>query len=316
MSPHARPFRFGVEMKAPFEGRTWADSARELERMGYSTLYVPDHFHSGFGPIAAMATALAATERLCVAPLVMAVDFRHPAVLAKEMATLDVLFPGRVEVGLGAGYNPLDYSRAGIPMAPAGTRVRRLEEYVAALRLLFTGDEVSFHGHEYRMEAITGTPLPATPGGPRLLVAGGGPRLLRFAGAHADIVGVNPSTAAGRDRPATFVDALAPAIDAKVETVRLAAGDRWASLELNAWVANAAVVSGRSEAEEAVAGLARFAGVGVDDVLGSPIVLVGTEEDLAAQLHARRARWGYSSVCLPQAQAAPFAPLVQALSGT
>ena len=154
MSPHEQPFRFGVEMKGPFDGRSWADSARELEALGYSTLFVPDHFHSGYGPITAMATALAATTTLCVAPLVMAVDFRHPAVLAKEIATLDAMFPGRVELGVGAGYNPLDYSRSGIRMDPPGVRVSRLEEYVQVLRLLFSGEEVSFAGADFQLEAI------------------------------------------------------------------------------------------------------------------------------------------------------------------
>ncbi len=216
MSPHDRPFRFGVEMKGPLEGRSWADTAREVEALGYSTLFVPDHFHSGLGPITAMATALAATTSLTVAPLVMACDFRHPAVLAKEIASIDLMFPGRVELGLGAGYNPLDYSRSGIRMDPPGRRVSRLMEYVRVLRLLFSGELVSFDGEEYQLQEIEGTPLPATPGGPKILVAGGGPRLLRFAGAEADIVGVNPSTAAGRDNAGTFRDALPAAIDAKV----------------------------------------------------------------------------------------------------
>ena len=313
MSPHTRPLRFGVEMKEPFEGRTWADSARELEGLGYSTLFVPDHFHSGYGPITAMATALAATTTLCVAPLVMAADFRHPAVLAKEMATLDAMFPGRVEVGLGAGYNPLDYSRSGIRMDPPGRRVSRLIEYVQVLRLLFSGETISFDGAEFQMADITGTPLPATPGGPRILMAGGGPRLLRAAGELADIVGVNPSTAAGRDNPETFRDALPSSIDTKVALLREAAGERWPDLELNAWVSMAAITD---DPHEAVEGLARFAGVSTDDVLGSPIVLIGSQDDVADRLRERRDRWGYSYVCLTQENAHPFAPLVAALTGT
>ena len=313
MSPHTRPLRFGVEMKEPFEGRTWADSARELEGLGYSTLFVPDHFHSGYGPITAMATALAATTTLCVAPLVMAADFRHPAVLAKEMATLDAMFPGRVEVGLGAGYNPLDYSRSGIRMDPPGRRVSRLIEYVQVLRLLFSGETISFDGAEFQMADITGTPLPATPGGPRILMAGGGPRLLRAAGELADIVGVNPSTAAGRDNPETFRDALPSSIDTKVALLREAAGERWPDLELNAWVSMAAITD---DPHEAVEGLARFAGVSTDDVLGSPIVLIGSQDDVADRLRERRDRWGYSYVCLTQEKAHLFAPLVAALTGT
>jgi probable F420-dependent oxidoreductase len=300
-------------MKDSFEGRTWADSAREIEDRGYSTLFVPDHFHSGMGPIAAMATALAATDSLCVAPLVMAVDFRHPAVLAKEMATLDSLFPGRVELGVGAGYNPLDYSRSGIRLDPPGQRVSRLIEYVQVLRLLFSGELVSFAGTEYQLHQIEGNPLPVTPGGPPILVAGGGPRLLRFAGEAADIVGVNPSTAAGRNDPATFRDALAESIDSKVALVRAAAGERWPDLELNAWVSTARVTD---DPHGTVGELARFANVSTDEVLSSPIVLVGSLSAIADRLRERRDRWGYSYVCLAQGDAAPFDPVVASLTGT
>ncbi len=95
---HPRRFRFGVEMVGPFDGLTWAESARELEQLGYSTLFVPDHLHEGLGPITAMATAVAATTSLVVAPMVFATDFRHPAVLARELASIDLLSDGRLEV--------------------------------------------------------------------------------------------------------------------------------------------------------------------------------------------------------------------------
>ena len=129
-----RPFRFGVEMMAPFPGSSWADSARELEALGYSTLFVPDHFDEGYGPISAMATAAVATTTLHVAAAVMAADFRHPAVLARELATIDQLSQGRLEVGLGAGYQVNDYAGSGIAMDPPGVRVDRLIEYVAVLQ--------------------------------------------------------------------------------------------------------------------------------------------------------------------------------------
>src|SRR6201995_281727 len=101
-SPH--PFRFGVEMMEPFEGMTWAESARELEALGYSTLFAPDHVDEGLGPIAAMAAAAVATTELTVATAVFAADFRHPAVLARELAAIDVLSDERLEVGHRAGH--------------------------------------------------------------------------------------------------------------------------------------------------------------------------------------------------------------------
>jgi len=312
MQAHPRRFRFGVEMGAPFDGMSWAESARAVESLGYSTLFVPDHLHSPMGPIAAMTAAAVATTTLHVAPLVLACDFRNPAVLAKELATVDVLSGGRLEVGLGAGYNPLDYSRSGVTMDAPGVRVSRLIEHTRVLRGLFAGGETTFEGEHYRIEALDGTPTPVKPGGPPIIVAGGGARLLRFAAAEADIVGVNPSTAAGRESVATARDALPTSIDAKFALVREAAGGRFDGLEFNAWLSFAAIT-------DDAAGLAghlapRFEATAAD-VLDSPIMLVGTLDEMAAQLERRRDRWGYSYTVVPPSQAYALAPLVARLSG-
>jgi probable F420-dependent oxidoreductase len=141
-----RAFRFGVEMMAPFGGLTWAESAREIESLGYSTLFVPDHLDEGYGPITAMATAAAATTTLRVAPAVLAADFRHPAVLARELASIDQLSEGRLEVGIGAGYQVNDYAGAGLAMDPPGTRVARMIEHVTVLRGLFADGPFDFAG--------------------------------------------------------------------------------------------------------------------------------------------------------------------------
>src|SRR6185312_13283187 len=220
------PFRFGVEMMEPFSGMTWAESARELESLGYSTLFAPDHFDEGLGPIAAMATAAAATSELTVATAVFAADFRHPAVLARELASLDILSGGRLEVGLGAGYQVNDYRAAGITMDPPKARVDRLIEYVAVLRGLFADGEFSYAGEHFTIDRLDGTPHPVTPGGPPIFVAGGGPRMLRFAARHADIVGVNPSLPTSEKRAEAARDGVATRIDDKFALVREAAGDR------------------------------------------------------------------------------------------
>src|SRR6195952_41468 len=200
MSGSRHPFRFGVEMMEPFAGMTWAESARELEELGYSTLFAPDHFDEGPGPITAMAAAAAATTELRVATAVFAADFRNPAVLARELAAIDVLSEGRLEVGLGAGYQVNDYRASGIPMDPPKVRVDRLIEYVAVLRGLFAEGPFSFDGEHFQIDSVDGTPHPFTPGGPPIFVAGGGPRIDRFAARHADIVGVNPSPPAREPR--------------------------------------------------------------------------------------------------------------------
>jgi probable F420-dependent oxidoreductase len=310
MNGPLRPFRFGVEMMAPFAGMTWADSARELEALGYSALHAPDHFDEGLGPIAAMASAAAATRSLVVATAVLAADFRHPAVLARELAAIDVLSAGRLEVGLGAGYNVDDYRWSGIAMGPPKVRVDRLEEYVAVLRGLFADGPFSFHGDHFHIDALDGTPRPHTPGGPPILIAGGGPRMLRFAARHADIVGVNPSLPTSEKRAEAARDGVAARIDEKFALIREAAGARYADLEFHGWLRHAEVTD---DGHGAAARIATATGLTETDVLESPFVLVGSVEEIAERLEARRVRWGYSYYTVQQPAAREFAAVVAAL---
>jgi len=312
VAAHPRRFRFGVEMMEPFAGTTWVESAQRLESLGYSTLFVPDHMHEGYGPLVAMTAAAMATSSLVVAPMVFACDFRNPAVLARELASIDVLSEGRLEIGLGAGYNPLDYSRSGITMDRPGVRVDRLIEHVAVLRGLFAPGPFSFTGEHYRIEDLDGTPKPHRPGGPPIIIAGGGKRLLTFAATAADIIGVNPTTAAGRDNVATAHDALPASIDTKFEWIRAAAGRRFDSIEFTAWLGTAAVGNDTSALVDKLT--ARFCAPG-DEVLASPIVLVGSESEIEDRLHERRDRWGYSYTVVQSRAALDFAPLVARLAG-
>src|SRR5215204_1709250 len=132
-----KPFRFGVELHNALDGKPWTEVVREAEALGYSTLFVPDHFDEGFGPIAAMASAAAVTTTLNVGSLVFDCDYRHPAVLAREMATIDQISEGRLELGLGAGWKKWDYDVTGIPMDPPKVRVDRMIEYTKILKALF-----------------------------------------------------------------------------------------------------------------------------------------------------------------------------------
>lgn len=310
MSGALHPFRFGVEMMEPFAGLSWAESARELEALGYSTLFAPDHFDEGLGPITAMATAAAATTALTVATAVFAADFRHPAVLARELASIDFLSGGRLEVGLGAGYQVDDYRSSGIAMDPPKVRVDRLIEYVVILRGLFLDGEFSYVGEHFRIEELDGTPHPATPGGPPIFVAGGGPRMLRFAARHADIVGVNPSLPTSERRAEAYRDGLAARVDEKFEWIREAAGPRYDDLVFHGWLQAARVTEdGRGAAAEIGAALDLDAA----DVLDSPFVLVGSVEEIVAKLQERRERWGYTYYTVQQPTAREFAPVLAAL---
>jgi probable F420-dependent oxidoreductase len=310
-TPH--PFRFGIDCQATFEGRSFAETAKEAESLGYSTLFVPDHFDEGLGPIAAMATAAAVTTTLRVGALVLDCDFRHPAVLSRELATIDLLSGGRLEVGLGAGWKRLDYDRSGIPMDPPKVRVDRMIEHTRVLKALFAGEAVTFHGEHYTITDLDGTPKPHRPGGPPILIGGGGRRVLRFAGSTADIVGVNASIHSGEIDTAAAHDALPERIDEKVGGVRDGAGARFEQLELNAWLAVAQVTDDSATAAE---GLGAVFEADPKDVLASPLTLVGDVAEIVDRLQERRERWGYSYTVVPGDQAHAFAPVVAQLTGT
>ena len=303
-------FRFGVEMMGPFDGMTWAESARELEALGYSTLFAPDHFDEGLGPIAAMASAAVATTELTVATAVFAADFRHPAVLARELAAIDVLSEGRLEVGLGAGYQVDDYRASGIAMDPPKVRVDRLIEYVTVLRGLFADGPFTYEGEHFKIDALDGTPHPTTPGGPPIFVAGGGPRMLRFAAREADIVGVNPSLPTSERRTEARRDGLAERIDEKFALVRKTAGERFDDLVFHCWLQVAEITD---DAEARAAEIGEALDLTADEVLASPFVLLGNVEEIVTRLEERRDRWGYTYYTVQQPSAQAFAPVLRAL---
>ncbi len=309
----AHQFRFAAELHRPFDDRSWADSVRELEALGYSTMFVPDHFSEGFGPIAAMATAAAATTTLNVGSLVLDCDFRHPAVLARELSTIDQLSEGRLEIGLGAGWKRLDYDQSGIPMDPPKVRVDRMIEHTQILKRLLAGETVTFAGDHYSIAGLDLIPAAHRRGGPPILIGGGARRVLRFAGATADIVGVNASIHSGEIDVAAGRDALPERIDEKVEWVRAGAGDRFDQLEINAWLAFAEVTDDTATVADAIATLFETEAA---TLLSSPLVLIGSVAEIEDRLHERRERWGYSYHVIPGDRAREFAPVVKRLTAT
>src|SRR5438270_14023924 len=153
LSPmQARPFRFAVQEHHAASAAQWRQRARDIESMGYSSLYLPDHFSDQPAPIAALMAAADATTTLRIGSLVFDNDYRHPVVLAKEAATLDLLSDGRLELGVGAGWLRSDYEASGIPYDRAGVRIDRFEEGLAILKGLFTGEPFSFSGEHYTIK--------------------------------------------------------------------------------------------------------------------------------------------------------------------
>jgi probable F420-dependent oxidoreductase len=309
----ARPFRFGLELHAATEGRSWTDTVREVEALGYSTLFVPDHFDEGLGPITAMASAAMVTSTLNVGSLVFDCDYRHPAVLAREIASIDQISEGRTEFGLGAGWKKWDYDVSGIRMDRPGVRVDRMIEYTKIVKALFNDEPVTFKGEHFTITDLPGTPRPHRAGGPPILIGGGAPRVLKFAGAHADIVGLNASIHSGEVDTAAAHDAMPSRIDEKSAWLREGAGDRYDQIEINAWLAAAEVTDDTAGVAEV---MGQLFSADPKDVLASPLTLIGSVSECADRLRERRERWGYSYITIPGEKAKDFAPLVAQLTGT
>ena len=138
----AHPFRFGVQASGPTTAGEWAELARKVEGLGYSTLTCADHLDEQFAPIPALTAAASATTTLRVGAMVLANDYRHPVLAAKEAATLDVLSEGRFEFGLGAGWMTTDYEAAGIALDRPGRRIERLQEAITIVKGLFADGPV------------------------------------------------------------------------------------------------------------------------------------------------------------------------------
>lgn len=289
----------------------WRDVARRAEDLGYDVLLVTDHMGKQLAPIPALMAAADATTRLRVGSFVFANDYRNPVMLAKEVATLDVLSGGRVEVGIGAGWNTGDYGQLGIPYEAPAVRVGRLEESVGLLKRLLSEERVDHTGKHYTVRDARVLPRPLQRPHPPLMIGGGGPRVLRLAAREADIVTFAPQVnASGRPR----LDALTEkALAERVTRFRAAAGERTESVELNVFVFDAAVTDRARSLMAAVSGYLRRAANGL---VRSPFVLYGSRSSLRDLLIERRERLGISYIAVPGNAMREFGPIVAELRGT
>jgi probable F420-dependent oxidoreductase len=308
------PFRFGVNARTAGSGAAWIALARRLEERGYATLNLPDHLTDRPAPLVALAAAASATTQLRVGTLVLNNDFRHPVLLAREAATLDWLSDGRFELGLGAGYVKAEYDEAGLRFERGGARVERLAEAVTIVTRLFAGEAVSFAGRHYQVTKHTLFPRPVQQPRPPILVGGNGPRLLALAAREADIVGLTGITftrgGTGRD----LSGFTAAGVDERLRIVREAAGSRLERLELSALVQRVVVTADRRAAAAELA--RRWSELGVDEVLESPFVLLGSAHEIVGQLVERRRRWGISYYVVFDDVADVLAPIVDRLAGS
>jgi probable F420-dependent oxidoreductase len=312
---HDRKFRFGVMASHGQSAADYRERARTAEDLGYSTWFVPDHFvDHPLAPMPAMAMVAEATQTLRVGTLVLGNDYKHPVVLAREAATLDLLSEGRLELGIGAGWMTADYEKAGIPLDRPSVRIERLAESIAVLKGLMADKPFSYRGEHYTITDLDGEPKPVQQPHPPIIVGGGGKKVLSLAAREADIVGVNANLRGGE---ATTQDAArsitGAAVDEKLDWVRAAAGDRFDDLEIQAFVGFTFFTDDRRGLAE---GMAPAFGVTDDEALDAPVVLAGTVDEMVDDLLSRRERWQMSYHVVGVDVIEQFAPVVDRLAGT
>ena len=322
----ARPFRFSVQAFEAESGRQWTDTARRAEDLGYSALFATDHYFgpgdisatSGHrpvdvAPLTAMTAAAMATTRLRVGCRVFCVDYHNPVVLAKELATLDMLSEGRVEVGLGAGWVAAEYEGLGITMDRPGVRIERLAEAVEVLKAHWDGKPLDIHGRYVRASGFAGRPQPVQQPHPPIFIGGGAPRVLTLAGRLADIVSINFNNAAGKLGAGSVASSTRDATEEKISWIREGAGDRFGDIELEIASYFVAISEDPRDALEA---MARRFGVTPEALSEHPHALIGSVPEVCDRLEQRRSELGVSYINVAQRSMEAFAPVVARLAGT
>jgi probable F420-dependent oxidoreductase len=292
-----RPFRFlGPIGDGILDVRALAGEARKAEDIGLDVLIRSDHLLEQHAPLPVLAAVAAVTEHVRLATFVLNVDLRHPAVLAQELASIDVISGGRLEIGMGAGWNQPEYAAVGIPYDPLPTRVARLTEAVRVLKGCFGPSPFSFDGEHFTITEHDGFPKPVQRPHPPLFLGGGGRRALSLAAREADIVGLAP-------RPNDPRSMTAAATAEKIGWVREAAGDRFEALEFNAYPSGGPVVV-TDDARGAAAERAQRLGLTVEEVLDSPHIYIGSVAGLTEKILGLRERFGITSIMLDDHEAA------------
>jgi probable F420-dependent oxidoreductase len=311
--PH-RGFRFGIQVSKASSAQDWAELARRAEGAGYDVLTMPDHFTDQLAPMPALMAAASATTTLRVGALVFDNDYKHPLVLAKELATMDVLSDGRTEIGLGAGWMISDYEEAGIPYDSPKVRIDRFVEGLAVIKGVMRQGPFSFSGDHYTITNYEGHPKPVQQPLPPILIGGGGKRVLTFAAREADIIGINGTLTAGVVGPEALSTMTAESVDEKVDIVAEAAkaAGRLADIEMNIRTFFVKVTDDR---DKTVDGISQMFGVSREMIDSSPFALIGSVESCIEQLLERREKWGFSYTIVGGENIDECAPIVAALSG-
>ncbi|MBO2455013.1 TIGR03621 family F420-dependent LLM class oxidoreductase [Actinomadura barringtoniae] len=314
-----KPFRFGVvaESGEAAETQGLIALAGRAEELGYATLTLRDHyvtepFGDQLAPMIALTAVACATRTLRLGTLVLANDYRHPVMLAKEAATLDQVSGGRFELGLGAGWLRDEYEQAGMAFDAAGMRVDRLEEALAILRGMLGGEKITFSGEHYRLRDLEVFPRPRRR--PPLLVGAGSRRMLGIAGRYADVAGILPRALPNGTISDEISERMPDTIARKARWVREAAAAEGRDVELSMIVSPAFGDDPRRTAAK-VAVLRGWGTASAELVLDMPSQFVGPPEHIAEQMLERRERYGFSYYVVADSDMDAFAPVVELLAG-
>jgi probable F420-dependent oxidoreductase len=297
----ARPFRFGVVAAAARSADEWLAKVRRVESLGYASLVIPDNLRYTLAPLPALAAAAAATRTLRLGTYVLANDLRHPVLLAKDVATLDLLSGGRFELGIGAGRpdSAAENHMLGLSFDSGGVRVARLAESLGILKALLGGRRAPDGGTYYHVPDAEISPSPTQQPRVPILVAGAGRHMLSLAACEADIIalGLPP-------------DATEATVAERIDWIRAAAGERFAEIELN--------INLMAVGDQVPRQLAARLHLTAQDLAerGSVAALMGGPDQMCEQLIARRERLGFSYVLVSDELMDAFAPVVERLSGS
>jgi len=308
---HPRKFRFGVQIANATSRKDWLEKIRKAADLGYSSIFMPDHFGDQLGPVPALMTVVENSD-LRVGTLVLDNDYKHPVVLAKEAATIDLLSEGRLELGIGAGWLRTDYDQSGIAYDPPKVRVDRFEEGLKVLKGAFGDGPFSLEGKHYTITNYEGFPKPVQKPHPPILIGAGGKRMLGIAAREADIIGVNPNLAPGEVNLEVGQDGTAERFDEKLRWIKQAAGDRFDDIEFNTLIFIGIITD---DALGAASNFAPMFGLTPEQGLEVPLGLVGTVDQICDTLIERRERWNISYYTLSEGLLESFGPVVERMNG-
>jgi probable F420-dependent oxidoreductase len=316
------PFRFAVQATNATSGQHWRDTVRKVEDLGYSTLFLADHYlgpgpaqhaartpRQDLAPIAAMAAAAAASDTFRIGCRVFCIDYHVPAVLAKEAATLDLLSDGRLEMGIGAGWSEVEYTAMGLEFDRPGRRIAKLAEVVSFIKAHWAGEELDYSGNLVNVRGYAGRPRPVQRPHPPIMIGGGGPRVLSLAAREADIVSISSVPFVARDADGRDPHAVARR---RIGFVQSAAGERYGRLDVESSPYFTEITD---DPEAALENVAKSTGIPDDLLRDHPNVLIGTPETVVETLYSRRESLGVNYVTVQQSQIESFAPVVARLHG-